>query len=53
MSIDDLRTKFDRYPQKYAEHESELAGCSFNFSDQKIPRILFRLHTVSKNTKNP
>ena len=34
MSIDDLRTKFDRYPQKYAEH-GELAGCTFVFTDQK------------------
>lgn len=41
MSIENLRTKFDKYPQKYLEHKSELAGCTFVFTDQKIPEEFY------------
>ena len=38
MSIDNLKSKIDSYSQKHLRAESELAGCSFNFNDQKIPK---------------
>ena len=41
MSIDNLRSKIDRYSQQYLSAESELAGCNFNFNDQKIPEELY------------
>ena len=41
MSIDDLRSKFDGYSQNYLRTESELAGCNFNFNDQKIPEEFY------------
>jgi len=41
MSIDDLRSKFDGYSQSYLRTESELAGCNFNFNDQKIPEEFY------------
>ena len=40
MSIDDLRTKLiDTHRNLRAE--SELAGCTFNFNDQKIPEEFY------------
>ena len=41
MSIDDLRSKVDSYSQSHLRAESELAGCSFNFNDQKIPEEFY------------
>ena len=41
MSIDNLKSKIHSYSQKHLRAESELAGCSFNFSDQKIPKEFY------------
>ena len=41
MSIDDLRSKIDSYSQSHLRAESELAGCSFNLNDQKIPKEFY------------
>ena len=41
MSVDNLKSKIDGYSQNHLRAESELAGCSFNFNDQKIPEEFY------------
>jgi glucose-6-phosphate isomerase len=38
MNINDLKSNLDAYSHNYLNAEIELAGCNFNFNNQKIPQ---------------
>ncbi|MDA0900300.1 MAG: hypothetical protein O3B35_04655 [Proteobacteria bacterium] len=41
MNLNDLRANIDAYSQNYLKSEGKLAGCNFDFKDQKIPEEFY------------